>query len=80
VKNDEIPQDPVNELICSKCLLYRNCSASCEIKDEVYSRIGRRFVNSNIIYTPPHRLTKDMRHIIRTRITDIIREYLQEQE
>lgn len=80
-KNDtETPLDPVTEFVCSKCLLYQNCSASCEHIEEIYSRIGHRFRDDELIYTPTSRLSEDGRAIIRDKITYIIKEYLKEQE
>jgi len=77
VKNDS---DPINDLICSKCLLYTNCSAACEHLDEVYSHIGHEFYNKDYIYQPKLMRAKGKRDEIRRIVTNIVNEYLKEKE
>lgn len=71
--------DPINDLICSNCLLYVNCSAACEHLDEVYSRIGQEFYDNPIIYELNKQSGKKRRDI-KSRIIQIIKEYLKEKE
>lgn len=72
--------DPINELICSNCLLYVNCSAACEHLDEVYSRIGYEFYDKEYIYQPKLMRAKGKREEIYKIVTRIIKEYLKEKE
>ena len=77
VKNES---DPINDLICSKCLLYTNCSAACEHLDEVYSRIGHEFYDKDYIYQPKLMRSKGRRNEIYRIVTNIVEEYLKEKE
>jgi hypothetical protein len=72
--------DPINELICSNCLVYANCSESCDHLVEVYSRIGREFYDDDTLYQPKHLRTKKSRDNIRGRVIQIVKEYLKEKE
>ena len=72
--------DPINDLICSNCLVYANCSAACEHLDEVYSRIGQEFYDDETLYRPKHLRTKKSRDNIRSRVIQIVKEYLKEKE
>jgi hypothetical protein len=76
-KNDP---DPINELICSKCLLFTNCSAACEHLDEVYSRIGYEFYDKEYIYQPKLMRSKGKRDEIYQIVKNIVNEYLKEKE
>ena len=72
--------DPINDLICANCLLYVNCSESCEHLKEIYSRIGQEFYNDETLYQPDHLRTKKVRNRIRSRVIQIVKEYLKEKE
>lgn len=71
--------DPVNDLICSHCLVYVNCSESCEHIKEVYARIGEEFYNDDTLYKSGKLKTQDHNRI-RIRMESIIKEYLKEKE
>lgn len=72
--------DPINDLICSHCLLYTNCSAHCEHIEEIYARIGREFYDKEYIYQPNLMSIPKRRDMIVKKMTDIINEYLKEKE
>lgn len=72
--------DPINDLICSQCLIYVNCSESCEHLKEIYSRIGQEFYDDETLYQPKHLRTKKMLNDIRSRVIQIVKEYLREKE
>ena len=72
--------DPINDLICSHCLIYVNCSESCEHLKEIYSRIGQEFYDDESLYQPNHLRTKKVRNRIRSRVIQIVKEYLIEKE
>jgi uncharacterized Ntn-hydrolase superfamily protein len=72
--------DPINDLICRNCLIYVNCSESCEHLKEIYSRIGREFYDDETLYQPNHLRTKNVRNRIRSRVIQIVTEYLKEKE
>jgi len=72
--------DPINDLICANCLIYVNCSESCEHLKEIYSRIGQEFYDDETLYQPDHLRTKKMQNRIRSRVIHIVNEYLKEKE
>ena len=73
-------KDPINDLICSHCLVYVNCSESCEHLKEIYSRIGQEFYDDETLYQPNHLRTKKSQNNIRSRVIQIVKEYLKEKE
>jgi hypothetical protein len=72
--------DPINELICSNCLLFQNCSAHCEHLVEIYARIGQEFYDKEYIYQPNLMRTKKQQDMIVEKMTHIINKYLKEKE